>query len=45
MTQPHLKLGDHAPDFTLPDAHGVETSLASLWADRPLVLSFLRHFG
>lgn len=45
MTHSHLKPGDLAPDYTLPDANGVETALASLWADRPLVLSFLRHFG
>ena len=44
-TMTHLQPGDTAPDFTLPDAHNAPVSLASLWAERPLVLSFLRHFG
>jgi hypothetical protein len=31
--------------LTLPDASGVPRHLAALWAERPLVLVFLRHFG
>jgi hypothetical protein len=32
-------------DISLPDADGVEHRLGDLWADRPVVLVFLRHFG
>ena len=31
--------------ITLPDADGREVRLGSLWADAPLVLVFLRHYG
>ena len=31
--------------LTLTDAHGVEVCLGGLWADRPTVLVFVRHFG
>ncbi|HZB88946.1 MAG TPA: peroxiredoxin-like family protein [Terracidiphilus sp.] len=34
--------GQHAPDFTLPDAHGSAISLSSLLAKGPVVLSFYR---
>jgi peroxiredoxin len=37
-----LKVGDAAPDFTLPDAFGHEVSLKSLLAEGPLVISFYR---
>ena len=30
---------------TLIDAAGERKQLADLWADRPVVLVFLRHFG
>jgi peroxiredoxin len=36
------KVGQQAPDFTLPDAYGKTVSLASLLAKGPLVLSFYR---
>jgi hypothetical protein len=29
----------------LPDADGAPRRLGDLWADRPVVLEFLRHFG
>jgi peroxiredoxin len=32
-------------DITLPDQNGTEHRLGDLWADRPVVLVFLRHFG
>lgn len=32
-------------DLTLLDLHGEPVPIASLWAERPLVLVFLRHFG
>ena len=30
---------------TLPDANGGQHRLGELWADRPVILVFLRHFG
>lgn len=37
-----LKVGDHAPDFTLNDPDGTPISLAELLAKGPLVVSFYR---
>lgn len=37
-----LRVGDTAPDFTLPDAFGNEVSLGRLLAEGPLVISFYR---
>jgi peroxiredoxin len=37
-----LKVGDAAPEFTLPDAFGHEVSLKSLLAEGPVVISFYR---
>ncbi len=39
---PGLAIGDHAPDFTLRDQLGRETSLRDLLASGPVVLSFYR---
>lgn len=39
-----LRPGDAAPDARVMSASG-EVALASLWADGPVVLTFLRHFG
>lgn len=40
------QIGDPAPDRTLVEARsGQERPLSSLWADRPAVLLFWRHFG
>ena len=36
------KVGDRAPNFTLPDAAGRPVSLGSLLAQGPAVLSFYR---
>jgi hypothetical protein len=36
------KVGDPAPDFTLPDAAGQPVSLAGLLAKGPVVVSFYR---
>jgi peroxiredoxin len=44
MTQ-HLQVGDLAPDDWLLDKLGEPVSLASTWADGPILLTFLRHFG
>lgn len=32
-------------DLTLQDPQGAPVRLSDLWADRSLVLVFLRHFG
>ncbi len=37
-----LKVGDSAPDFTLPDAYGQPVSLSDLLAHGPVVLAFYR---
>jgi AhpC/TSA family len=37
-----LKVGDRAPEFTLPDEDGRPVSLTSLLATGPVVLSFYR---
>ncbi len=37
--------GDPAPDASLPAHDGQEVRLSSLWADRPLLILFWRHFG
>lgn len=34
-----------APDFTLLNTDNVPVNLSGLWADRPLLLAFTRHFG
>ncbi len=31
--------------IVLPDTAGVPVRLGSLWADRPAVVVFLRHYG
>ncbi len=40
-----LKVGDKAPDGMALDADGQEVTLAGYWADGPVLLTFLRHFG
>jgi AhpC/TSA family len=37
-----VRVGDKAPDFTLPNAQGQDVRLASLLARGPMVLSFYR---
>jgi hypothetical protein len=32
-------------DLTLPDSTGAPRRLGDFWAERPVVLVFLRHFG
>ncbi|MFN7132699.1 MAG: hypothetical protein ACK4N5_11505 [Myxococcales bacterium] len=32
-------------DLRLPDSHGREVRLGELWAERPVVLVWLRHYG
>jgi peroxiredoxin len=45
MTGYKLKTGDSAPSIQVIHADGETIELSSLWADKPVVLSFLRHFG
>ncbi len=40
-----VRVGDPAPDMTLPDDSGMQTSLSGLWSERPLALLFIRHLG
>lgn len=42
---PPLDFNDPAPDLTLTDAHNQPVTLSQLWAERPLLLAFTRHFG
>ena len=39
------QIGDLAPDATLSDHDDNEVLVSSLWAQRPLLLLFWRHFG
>ena len=38
-------LSGRLAEIVLPDADGKEIRLGSLWAGRPTVLVFLRHYG
>ena len=40
-----LKPGDAARDGQVMDVDGQEAELSSYWADGPVLLTFLRHFG
>ncbi len=40
-----LNFNQAAPDMTLLDVQGQPVKLSSLWAKRPLLLAFTRHFG
>ena len=41
----HLNFYHAAPDLLLEDVEGNPVQLSSLWQNRPLLLSFTRHFG
>ena len=43
--QRRLQSGDFAPNVQVVNADGETIELSSLWSDKPVVLSFLRHFG
>ena len=45
MTSRRIKPGDIAPNLQVVNADGETIELSSLWADKPVVLAFLRHFG
>ena len=40
-----LKTGEAAPNLQVVNADGETINLSSIWADKPVVLTFLRHFG
>jgi len=40
-----LKVGDKAPDFTLPDTDGKPVSLSKLLSEGPVVLAFYVKAG
>ncbi|MCA2003106.1 MAG: AhpC/TSA family protein [Chloroflexi bacterium] len=43
--QNQLKFNDPAPDVKLFDVNGKPVQLSSFWREKPLTLSFTRHFG
>lgn len=40
-----IQFNHSAPDLVLQDTRGQSVQLSSLWAGRPLLLAFTRHFG
>jgi hypothetical protein len=42
---PKLSVGDIAPDISFQTGAGAIVQLSSLWRDKPVLISFLRHFG
>ncbi|MDX2159856.1 MAG: hypothetical protein SF162_00885 [bacterium] len=40
-----LIVGAPAPDGIVRDVQGAEVTISSLWKERPVLLTFLRHFG
>jgi peroxiredoxin len=42
ITERALKAGDLAPEFSLPNAHGRQVSLAALLSNGPIILNFYR---
>jgi peroxiredoxin len=42
VAEQSLKVGAHAPDFTLPDVAGKQVTLSELLKQRPVVLTFYR---
>ncbi|HNT75547.1 MAG TPA: peroxiredoxin-like family protein [Anaerolineae bacterium] len=41
----HLNFNQAAPDLTVLTPAGEPVQLSSLWAEKPLLLAFTRHFG
>lgn len=41
----HLNFNQAAPDLTVLNPAGEAVQLSSLWAEKPLLLAFTRHFG
>ncbi len=38
-------MSESLADVTIMDLSGTSVALASLWAHRPAVITFLRHYG
>lgn len=45
MTVKRLKVGESAPDVQVYNDSGQLAQSAQFWADGPILLTFLRHFG
>lgn len=45
MTETSETLSAALAPIVLPRSDGEEIRLGSLWADRPAVVAFLRHYG
>lgn len=45
IVAPPFDLADRLAPITLPEADGGVLPLGQLWAEEPLVLAHLRHFG
>lgn len=45
MSTTDLAVSQALADLELQDPDGKAVRLGSLWADRPVVLVFVRHFG
>jgi hypothetical protein len=41
----HPQVGEAAPDAVIFGLDGARTDISALWANRPLALVFLRHYG
>jgi hypothetical protein len=41
----HPEVGERAPDAEVLALDGTPTRISALWADKPLALVFLRHYG
>ncbi|MEA2460704.1 MAG: hypothetical protein QOH90_881, partial [Actinomycetota bacterium] len=44
-TEPFVQAGNAAPHAVIPDAAGKPMPLSELWAERPALILFWRHFG
>ena len=42
---PRVAINQPAPDLEIINSDGQTIDLSSVWQDKPVVLSFLRHFG
>jgi hypothetical protein len=40
-----MERADHLAELTVLDEAGQSVVVRSLWADRPAILAFVRHFG
>ena len=45
MTPTTSRIARNLGQIALSDADGAQTPLRDLWAERPVVLVFIRHFG